>query len=210
MNVQISKQHLEWAITLSERLTGKKESLPVLSCVVIEVEQKRVTMRATNLEAGLEVSVFGKIEDGGTVAVPASVLRETIRTIPGEMVTLKEVDGNLSVEARGSKNLLKTIPHEEFPGLPKGGSRKGFPISRERLLHALQSVFYAASPSMIRPELGSIYLSIEEGAVVTVATDSFRLAEKTVKGATKERRGGFADSTSTCARTSLYPGAHGR
>src|SRR3989344_8975058 len=48
---------------------------------------------------------------------------------------------------------------------------------------------YAASPSLIRPELGSIYLVIEDGTLTAVATDSFRLAEKSVKGATKKEGG---------------------
>lgn len=56
-------------------------------------------------------------------------------------------------------------------------------IPRALLLQALQSVAYAASTSMIRPELGSVYLSVENSKLVSVATDSFRLAEKTVSDA---------------------------
>lgn len=59
-------------------------------------------------------------------------------------------------------------------------------MSREYLLHGIQSVVYAASPSMIRPELGSVYISIEGGGMTCVATDSFRLAEKKIAGASKK------------------------
>ncbi len=54
-------------------------------------------------------------------------------------------------------------------------------MPRERFIRALQAVSYAASPSMIRPELGSVYVSVESGELTAVATDSFRLAEKVVK-----------------------------
>ena len=189
MDFQTSKAQLEKAILIAERLTGKKESLPVLSCVVVEAEEKKVTLRATNLEAGVDISLPASVASKGTLAVPAGILRETVKTVPGDTIHLKEADGNLSVEARGSKNVLKTIPHEEFPGLPAATEKKGIPLPREKLLEAMEAVIYAASPSMIRPELGSVYLSVGEGVLVTVATDSFRLAEKTVKRLSEKEQG---------------------
>ncbi|MDO8561667.1 MAG: DNA polymerase III subunit beta, partial [bacterium] len=63
-----------------------------------------------------------------------------------------------------------------------GEVKKGFSVPRERLLSGIQAVSYAASLSMIRPELGSVYISIKKDGLVCVATDSFRLAEKKVKG----------------------------
>src|SRR4051812_45567811 len=101
MNVHAPKEQLLAAVALAERLTGKKESLPVLSCVIIEAQDKKLVLRATNLEAGIEVSVPSSVEGTGKLAVPASILRETIRAVPGERVDLRETDGNLSVEARG-------------------------------------------------------------------------------------------------------------
>lgn len=189
MQVRANKTQFLHAVSLAERLIGKKESLPVLSCIVLEANGKTLLLRATNLEAGIEIAVPASIEKGGTRAVPGAVLRETVRAVSGETMTLQGSDGNLSIESRGSKNVLKCVPHEEFPGLPKVGKSGGFSLSREQLLAALEAVVYAASPSMIRPELGSVYLTIEDGSLISVATDSFRLAEKSVKGATKKDGG---------------------
>ena len=189
MNLSTTKEHLLSAISLAERITGKKETLPVLSCVLLEALGKELVVRATNLEAGIEVSVPSTIQDDGVVAIPAGVISQTIRSIAGDTVTLRGNEGNLSLESRGSKNLIKAIPHEEFPSLPASNERHGFTVARERFITALSSVIYAASPSMIRPELGSVYILIDGGDIVAVATDSFRLAEKTVKGATKKENG---------------------
>ena len=188
MKLHTTKEYLLQAITLAERITGKKESLPILSCILLEAADKTLTIRATNLEAGIEITVPSTIETSGLIAVPASVVSQTIRSVGGDTLVLKEVEGNLLVESRGSKNLIKAIPHEEFPSLPYPRDKKGFTISRERLLSGLQSVLYAASPSMIRPELGSVYISIEGGNMTVVATDSFRLAEKSIPGTAKKDR----------------------
>ena len=189
MQVQANKTKLLNAVTLAERLIGKKESLPVLSCIVLEANGKVLRLQSTNLEAGIEISVPASIEKNGTRAVPAGVLRETVRAVSGESISLIGTEDNLSIESRGSKNLLKCFPYEEFPGLPKVGKKSGFMLSRERLLSALGAVLYAASPSMIRPELGSVYLTIADGTLTSVATDSFRLAEKNVKGIDKKEEG---------------------
>ncbi len=188
MKVSIPKQILLESAVIVERITGKKESLPVLSCILIDA-QKEVYLRATNLEAGIEIKMPADVEEKGIIAVPASILTSTLRSISGDKVTLKSEEGNLLVEARGSKTLIKAIAHEEFPVLSEGEEKKGSAVSRQKLLKGIQSVAYAASPSMIRPELGSVYVSLKSTGLVTVATDSFRLAEKTISGVTGKDAG---------------------
>ena len=184
MKLTTTKEKILSAIQLTERITGKKESLPVLSCVLLDATAGKGEMvaRATNLEAGIEVNIPCDIEDKGIIAVSASVLSQTLRSISGEKIALKTEEGNLVVESRGTRTLIKALPHEEFPALGAGGDTKGMSVSREELMRGIQSVSYAASPSMIRPELGSVYVSVRPGAIVCVATDSFRLAEKTISG----------------------------
>jgi DNA polymerase-3 subunit beta len=179
MKVTATKQQLLNAVLIAERITGKKESLPILSCILIEAD-KNLVLRATNLEAGIEVAVAADVKEKGTLAVSASVLSQTLRSIMAEKVSLSTEEGNLLIESRGTKTLIKSIPHEEFPAIPKSTAAQGIKIARERLLKGLQAVSYAASPSMIRPDLGSIYLVVKNATLTSVATDSFRLAEKTL------------------------------
>jgi len=189
MHLGTTKEHLTNAVGLAERITGKKESLPVLACVLLEASGTSLIIRATNLEAGIEISIPSTVQNEGAVAVPASVISQTIRSMASDTITLREIDGNLSIESRGSKNIIKAVPHEEFPSLPGPSKKSGFSISRTRFLDGLSAVVYAASPSMIRPELGSVFVLIDHGNITVVATDSFRLAEKTVKGVTKKESG---------------------
>lgn len=183
MQFTTPKEKILNAVLIAERIVGKKESLPVLSCILLEVG-KDLAVRSTNLEAGVDISVPGEVGEKGVLAVPASVLSQTLRAVSGDRVTLRDEGGNLVIDAHGSKTLIKSIPHEEFPNITatKETSRS-LELSRTSLLHALQSVSYAASSSMIRPELGSVSISVKDGKLTAVATDSFRLAEKTVSDA---------------------------
>lgn len=182
MRITTTKEKILNAVLIAERIVGKKESLPILSCILLDVG-RNLSVRATNLEAGVEIQIPCEVEDKGVVAVAAGVLSQTLRSISGEKISLKTDEGNLVIESRGTKTLIKAVPHEEFPPFSAAGSeKKGATISRERLTRGIQAVSYAASPSMIRPELGSVYILIKDEGLMCVATDSFRLAEKTVAG----------------------------
>lgn len=181
MRITTTKEKILDAILIAERIVGKKETLPVLSCVLIDVGGD-LTIRATNLEAGIEVVVPCEVAEKGSVAVPATILSQTLRSTIGEKVTLKTNEGNLLIESHGAKTLIKSIPHEEFPGISTQKGKNTIVVPKGRILSDIQSVLYAASPSMIRPELGSVYVSITPHEILCVATDSFRLAEKKTTG----------------------------
>jgi len=179
MNISTTKEKFVRAITLAERLTGKKESLPVLSCILIDATQDIVIVRATNLEAGIEITIPATVTEKGMVAVPAQILSQTIRALTTDTVSLVVEDGNLLIASKGSKTLIKAIPHTEFPHLTSPeNENKPLEVKKRDILDGIESVMYAASQSMIRPELGSILLSFKEDGFTSVATDSFRLAEK--------------------------------
>ncbi|MCR4281265.1 MAG: DNA polymerase III subunit beta [Candidatus Kaiserbacteria bacterium] len=189
MKVIIKKEKILSSVIISERITGKKESLPILSCVLLD-SNKDLSIKATNLEAGIEIKIPCEVGEKGIVAVPASIFSQTLRSINNDKITISTDGGNLLVEARGTRTLIKAVPHDEFPVLSRNeDKKKGFLIPRESLLKGIQAVSYAASVSMIRPELGSVYISIKKDGMVCAATDSFRLAEKKVKGSFKEDGG---------------------
>ncbi len=189
MKISTTKEQLLYGISLAEKVTGKKESLPVLSSILLEAKNGHLILRSTNLEAGIEIIIPASIENDGVVAVAASVISQTVRSVNSDIITLQDNEGNLLLKSKGSQNIIKAIPHEEFPSFIGKSTTRGFMISREHFLNALQSVLYAASPSMIRPELGSVSVVIEEGDIIAVATDSFRLAEKKNTHATKNKSG---------------------
>lgn len=177
MKVTVSKEKLLSALSVTERVTGKKETLPVLSCILIK-SSDFISLCATNLESGIECTVPGEISEKGKIAIPASILSQTVKSIQEGTIVLKSEGENLSIESKHTKTIIKSIPNGEFPEF-SFSKKEGVHIKRTHLLSSIQAVLYAASNSMIRPEIGSIYVSTKGKSLVTVATDSFRLAEKT-------------------------------
>jgi DNA polymerase III subunit beta len=181
MKIECTKEKLEQAVGIAERITEKNPTLPVLKCVLLSVTNGTLSVRATNLELGVDISIPVKVEREGTVAVPGNVLGSFVGTLYGSKnVTLELVEGNLDVRATKSSTVIKSYPNEDFPIIPAVPNTAAFTVSAKNFTKGLKSVVYSASVSSIKPELASVYIYPNDGKMTFVATDSFRLAEKKV------------------------------
>lgn len=168
------------AASTAARFSERKPNLPVLGCTLITAEGSRLTLRATNLECGVEIVVPAKITSEGTVAVPAAIMAGFLGNARGKTVSANLVGETLKVETERASASIKTLTHEDFPILPRVSAERSFKIKSSDMVRAIRSVAYCASLSAIKPELQSVLLYGEGGKLTVVATDSFRLAEKTV------------------------------
>lgn len=181
MNIECIKDKLTYAIAKAERVTGKNITLPILGCILLEAKDGTLTIKATNLDLGIEISLPVKVVKPGSVAVSGSILYNYITNITNDKnVVLESVDGNLKVITKHSESIIKSFPIDDFPNIPKIESDKPFTFNISGLIKGFKSVMYSSSTSSIRPVLSSVFMYSEEDSVVFVATDSFRLAEKRV------------------------------
>lgn len=181
MKLECQVEKIKNALSDVERITGKNLTLPVLGSVLWVATGKTLKLRATNLSLGIEIEIPAKIEKEGTVAIRGDILSSLFSVISGTTTVVFElVNGNLSVKTKSNAIILKSIPYEDFPTIPvvEGES---FVLPAKKLIEGIKSVYYAASVSEIKPEIGSVYIYPEDDMLVFVATDSFRLAEKKIK-----------------------------
>ncbi len=180
MHTTINTEALRRALELVGKVSTKHVTLPVLQCVLLEVTKDKVIAKATNLEIGIEVSIDTRSEDEGMVAVSAQTLMQTISLHTEKDVVLRTEDDVLVVEGGASTTEIKTIAYDEFPTIPHIQGT-GQSIHNQTFTNGLRSVVFAASQSSIKPELGSVLITQKKEQTLTfVATDSFRLMEKTV------------------------------
>lgn len=168
-------------------------TLPALASILILANDDGIKMRATNLEVGIDFKVVGKVKTFGAVAVPAVLLQQIASSLSGEgLVTLEHTGDILLITSGTGKLSLKTTPYDDFPSIPFPENPKHrLVLPATTLRTTLTSIAGCASISTIRPELASLFLSIEREALTAAATDSFRLAEKKIPLATSNVRGTF-------------------
>lgn len=180
MKITLDQKEFLEKLELTAKVSTKHVTLPVLQCVLLTANNGQLTIRATNLEIAIEATMKAKVEEEGVVAVPAGILLQTTVLGGQKEVSFRVEDNSLVVDGSGSETFIKTIPHEEFPSIPKIEG-KGQTLSNHLFSLGIRSAAFAASLSSIKPELGSVYVfQKKEHSLTFVATDSFRLMEKTV------------------------------
>ena len=191
MKLECSIEKIKNALLTVDRITGKNLTLPVLGSILWIATGKTLKLRATNLSIGIEIEIGAKIEKEGTIAIRGDILSSLFSTLNGDGSVLFElINENLLVKTKSNTILLKSIPHEDFPTIPiiEG---EDLTLSAKKFIEGIKSVYYGASVSEIKPEIGSVYIYPEDDMLVFVSTDSFRLAEKKVKIKQKLSFGGI-------------------
>jgi DNA polymerase-3 subunit beta len=181
MKLIILKDNLKEGLNRVERAIGDTISLPVLKHVLCEAQESGMRLTTTNLEMGIETKVVGKVGEIGSITVPFQALYAIIQGVDTERITL-ETEGNILLVSTDNYHArIQGMGSEDFPIIPKIQNKTTtLSISAEVFTDAVSKVIYAAQFSEIRPELGGVLIDFQMSILKLVATDSFRLAEKTI------------------------------
>lgn len=182
MKIECVTLKLQDAVSRMEKTVNKNSNLPILSCILFVVSGKTLTIKATNLEVGVEITVPVKVHKEGIVATPAQTLQQLLSNLKvSQTVTIEEIGGVLAISSEAVSGTLKIIPYDEFPIIPRiDASESNFNLKTRDLFLGIKSVIFSASLSSIKPEQGSIYIYHKDNSLIFAATDSFRLAEKRI------------------------------
>lgn len=180
MEITLPHTQLTKALDLVSRISTKHATLPILQCVYIEAKGSEISFQATNLEINVEVLLEGKVVEEGSIAVPAQTFTQSIQFITEKDVTLRVEEMVVQIETKTSNTSIKLFPSDEFPVLQQLSGDE-LQLQGKAFAHGVKSVAFAASQTSIKPELGSVFIQQKkEHSLTFVATDSFRLMEKTV------------------------------
>lgn len=184
MRIVCTREELQKVVEIAARMSAKNHALPILHTIRIEgLDDGSLDIRATNLELGLITKLKAEVAEPGVVAVPASTLLQTITLIHTPKITLSTKDDVLIVSSTNSRSELKTLSPDDFPPIAHH-TEGGVEVDGGLFSLGIRSVGFAASQSSIKPELGAIYIHQRKPKTLTfVATDSFRLAERTIPSA---------------------------
>ena len=180
MHIELDRLQLQQALESVARVSTKHVTLPVLQCVLLDVKKDSLTIKATNLEIGIESKISVTNDEEFLITVPAITLLQTISLLDDVKVSLYQEGDILVVEGKKAKTNIKTFDFDECLTIHKL-TEKVQKINNKLFSLGVKTAAFACSQSSIKPELGSINIfQKKEHSLTFVATDSFRLMEKTV------------------------------
>lgn len=179
MKCTVLREQLLEPVLQTEKSTVKKHTLPVLSCILLEVSNNELFLTSTNLEVGIRYTVAVSKAENGIVAVSGSVLSHVISSLPsGTEITIETDSGHVLIRSSEGVSRIALQDAEDFPVLPEVQDGVEVLLPAKEMRDTIQAVMYCASTSTIKPELSSVFVHPDGDVLVATATDSFRLAEK--------------------------------
>lgn len=175
MKVQVPKKSLAEALQHVERIVPTRSSNPGLNLVRIDLLDDALRFSGTNLDVDIETTIRADVRGDGTVALPAQVLGQVVRALPGDVVDLEVEEGELSLASADFATRLQLVDPESAPTVRFPDAYTGRLPARD-LVRALGSVRYAAAVAEYQAIFRGVKLELTDAGSRAVATDGFRLA----------------------------------
>jgi DNA polymerase-3 subunit beta len=177
MKLQTQRNELLGALQAVIGVVERRQTMPILSNLLLKAENDVLTVTATDLELELVTRIAVAVGEPGAITVPARKLLDICRGLPESAEIRLEVrEQRLRVTSGRSRFVLSTLPATEFPFLDEieGGDSVSLPQGTfKRLLERTQ---FAMAHQDVRYYLNGLLLVIGAQGIRAVATDGHRLA----------------------------------
>ncbi|OGM90261.1 DNA polymerase III subunit beta [Candidatus Wolfebacteria bacterium RBG_13_41_7] len=182
MKIIILKNHLKFGLDIIGKTSADNNfaALPVLKNFLIETIDNKVKLLATNLETAITAFVPGKVIEDGILTIPFSIFNSVINNIQSERINIETEGNQLFIKTDNYKAKIHIGKKDDFPIIPQIKNQLFIEIPSSLIKNAFMCVIGAGQISEIKPELSGILFDFQNNYFKIAATDSFRLAEKTI------------------------------
>jgi DNA polymerase-3 subunit beta len=150
--------------------------LPILEDFLFEIENKKLSIVATDLETVMRVQMDVESKDNGRVCIPAKILMDSLKNIADQPLTFN-IDKNFAVELTSDNGKYKVMGEnpDNFPKEPSADDTTAFKMQSSALVTAINKTLFAVSSDDLRPAMTGVYFELTKDSIQFVATDAHRL-----------------------------------
>ena len=174
--------------TATRAVASRGGALPVLSGVKAELTGDRLVLTGSDLDLTIQVAVTVAGLGDGVAVLPARLAADIVRAMGAGAVHVDAEGDEARISSGRSEFAVRLLPADDFPRLPDTPGDE-VTLDAAALAEALKQVVRAASHDDARPILTGVLMAAEGDGLRLVATDSYRLAVRDLKGTTVLREG---------------------
>lgn len=180
MKISCLQENLAKGLNIVGRAVSTRSTLPVLANVLLETDNGRLKLSATNLEIVVTCWIGAKVEEEGAITIPYRTVNDLVGQLPQGQVELllNEQTQTLHISCARTEANVKGIDAQEFPLVPKPDQKSRIRVETAVFKQMVNQVAMAAATDDTRPTLTGVSATFEENQVLMVATDGFRLSMK--------------------------------
>ena len=191
MKIKISREIILPALQAANNVVERRQTLPILSNLLFQVEGKQLRLTATDMEVELNCEIECTPDTDGAIALPARKLFDICRALPNDAELVVDGSGSKTKVSSGrSRFSLASMKADEFPSVGAFEADVKLELDVEVLNDLIESTHFAMAHQDVRYYLNGLLLELDNDRIRAVATDGHRLAlcEKSVELAMDEAR----------------------
>ncbi|MBS1937708.1 MAG: DNA polymerase III subunit beta [Bacteroidetes bacterium] len=160
---------------------ASNNTLAILDNFLFEIDNKKLTITASDLETTITAEMAVEAKDKGAVAIPARLLLDTLKAFPEQPLTFSVDPKHFGIEISSDQGKYKMTGYTgaEFPKSPVLEEPTSFSIPAGTLATAINKSIFATGNDDMRPVMNGIFFELSEEAVRFVATDAHKLVRYT-------------------------------
>lgn len=178
MKLKVTQENLAKALNYVARVASTRSTLPILSNILLKIQDNQLSVSATNLDIAIHSQVGAQVQTEGALTVPAKLLQELVGGLPGGIVELEQDEQKLKITTDQYKSIINGVNADDFPVMPAIENGETFLVDAQTLREGLTQVLLAASNDESRPILTGVVFRSIDGWLYMASTDSYRLAER--------------------------------
>ena len=179
MKLTCSRDEILREISTAQEVISSKNSLSVLSNVLLTAGKGELKLQATDLKVGFETSLPVDILQDGTTTAFCDKLLNILRSLPEGDVELEQSDATMLRIRPLSKKVdfqLRCIPSDKYPELARAAESMYFDFPQKDFIEMVSRTLFAVSDDETRYFMNGIYLEKKDDSLIMVATDGRRLS----------------------------------
>src|SRR3954451_12387438 len=183
MKITTRRDALFAQLQMVTRAASTRSAVQALSGVQLLATRTGIELRATDMEIGLRVPLEGEVVREGAVVLPARLIVDVVRALPGTDVSLelRPVEQDVEILGGSASFFIRTLRLEDFPPFPDADGGDQVTVPGAAFVETVNKVARSASRDETRPVLTGILVSASGEELRMVATDSYRLSVKETK-----------------------------
>jgi len=178
MELVVRKSDLLKELSLLQGIVERKNTIPILGNVLLDVSKEQMSLLATDLDVGLRSQCDASVTKTGTLTLPAKKLFEIVSALPESDIRIAEDKGGKSVTIAADRfeSRIQTLPASEFPTPPADAGAPLASLGGAALKRMIQYTRFAITSEDTRYFLNGAQLVLHPDSMSMVATDGHRLA----------------------------------
>ncbi|MCC4332115.1 DNA polymerase III subunit beta [Limosilactobacillus reuteri] len=188
MNFTINRSAFISQLNNVLRAISSKTTIPILTGLKMVVNEDNIVLTGSNSDITIESVINANdadndltIEDTGAIVLPARFFSDIVKKLPDKKVTIEVTSGfQADITSGSAKFQINGQDAENFPHLPEIETNKSVTLPNDILKEVIRQTVIAVSKQESRPILAGVHMTLKDGVLTAVATDSHRLAQRKV------------------------------